>query len=583
MPKHRTLIIIDYSFLEQIERIMVKNMSKKRINTIKKSIKQILPFEMFFLLTISLLIVPGFINLYDLIVNRNNYSTINLLLFAFMLVFSFVTLLLNKIILITLIDRISNNKKIELKEVLSLSISKLLSYLNLKNIGSTILYLSFIPFLYFTIFNYLVVYLLRLYNIEVNTILLLIIAYILLVLLLFENIYFFNYIIIDNKNTIKALKSSTKLIKGHTIKNIGNILVINLIMIIGLLLVILLYRILFIHNFLNTMTIFNTIMYTMFWLFIVLIISIYITLINISIGVTFNSYKREKHELIKKAKNLKINNWLIVPRLFKYTFVLFALILTYHNVQEELNYEPPKSVSTEITAHRGFSFMYPENTMSAFKGAKEATAKWIEVDVQKTKDNQYVIFHDEDLSRITGVNKLVSEMNLSELKTLDYGSYFDQKYSGESIPLLSEVMEFAKKNNLNIILDLKNNWGNIDYYEQDIIDMINKYDYSRHCVIETPLYKQIRNIKRIDSKIKTAYLIGMPNEEIFDLDDADIISIDSININSYWINTIHKSGKKVYVWTPNEEEQIKQLLTLDIDNIITDNVSVALELKNNDK
>ena len=567
--------------MEQIERIMVKDMTKKKFGTIKKSIKQTLPFEMFFLLTVSLLIVPNLINLYDLMINKNNYSTLNILLFAFIIVFSFVAVLFNKITLTMIIDRISNNKKIKLKEVLSLSISKLLFYLNFKNIGSITLYLLFIPGLYFTLFGYIVVQLLTLFNAEINTIIYLIGAYLLLILLLFKYIYFFNYIITDGKKNNKALKASTNLIKGNITKSISNILIINLIMIIGLLLSVILYRVLFMYNLLNTVTIFNTIMYTVLWLFIVLIISIYIILINTSITVTFNIYKKEKHEAIKKEKHLTINNWLIIPRLCKYTFVLFALILSFYSIQEELNYEPPKPVSTEITAHRGFSLMYPENTMSAFKGAQKATAKWIEVDVQKTKDNQYVIFHDDNLSRITGVNGRVFNMRFNELKTLDYGSYFDPKYSGEKIPLLAEVMEFAKKNKLNIILDLKNDWANIDYYEQDIIDMINKYDYSKHCVIETPFYKQIRNIKRIDSNIKTAYLIAMPNEELFDLVDADIISVDSVNINSYWINNIHKSGKKVYVWTPNEEEQIRKLLTLEIDNIITDNVDVALELNSN--
>ena len=584
LPKQYTFIIIEYSFLKELlERITVNNMTKKQIDTISKSIKQVLPYELFFLLGISLLIVPGFVYIGDLIINKHSFSTLNFLYISFLIVFLFIALLFNKIALIIMVDRVSNNKSIKSKEVISQSISKLLSYLNYKNISSIVLYLLFIPFLYFTIFGYVTIYILKLYDIELDLILSLIIAYVLLVLLFFKNLYFCNYMVIENKNKNKAVKASTNLIKGNITKNISNILVIHLVMVIGLLLIASLYKILFSHNLLNTVTNFNTIMFTVFWVFTTLAISLYTTSINSSIGVMFNNYKREKHELFKNNKSLRANNWLIIPKLCKYTFILFSVILIYDNVHKELSYEPPKPINTEITAHRGFSMVYPENTMAALKGAKEEDAKWIEVDVQKTSDGQYVIFHDDDLNRITGYYGHVADLRLADLRTLDYGSYFDQKYSGEKIPLLSEVLDYSKKNKLNVILDLKNDWENIDYYEKDIIDMINRYNYANHCVIETPFYKQIRNIKRIDSKIKTAYLVAMPTEEVFDLTDADIISIDSININSYWINNIHNAGKKVYVWTPNDEEQLRQLLTLEIDNIITDNVEVALELKNNDE
>ena len=72
-----------------------------------------------------------------------------------------------------------------------------------------------------------------------------------------------------------------------------------------------------------------------------------------------------------------------------------------------------------VFAHRGYSGRYPENTMEAFRGAYEAGADGIELDVQLSKDGQIVIIHDETLDRTTTGKGYVKDHTLAELKLLD--------------------------------------------------------------------------------------------------------------------------------------------------------------------
>lgn len=87
-----------------------------------------------------------------------------------------------------------------------------------------------------------------------------------------------------------------------------------------------------------------------------------------------------------------------------------------------------------VLGHRGFSRLYPENSLIAFEKAIESGADGIECDVQKTRDNHFIIFHDPNTKRLTGKPGALKELALSQLG--QYQLPYDQK-----IPLLSEVFQ----------------------------------------------------------------------------------------------------------------------------------------------
>ena len=91
-----------------------------------------------------------------------------------------------------------------------------------------------------------------------------------------------------------------------------------------------------------------------------------------------------------------------------------------------------------IIGHRGSPLEAPENTVSSVKKAVEAGADAVEIDVQKTKDNNIVVIHDENVDRTTDGKGFVKNLTLKEIKKLKI------KNSNERMPLLQEIIDAAK-------------------------------------------------------------------------------------------------------------------------------------------
>ena len=94
-----------------------------------------------------------------------------------------------------------------------------------------------------------------------------------------------------------------------------------------------------------------------------------------------------------------------------------------------------------VIAHRGASGLAPENTLAAFHKALEVGADAIELDVRLTEDGRVAVIHDRRLDRTTTGNGPVGTCTLTELKSLDAGSWYGPEYKGERVPTLEEVFE----------------------------------------------------------------------------------------------------------------------------------------------
>ncbi|MCS7022100.1 MAG: glycerophosphodiester phosphodiesterase [Gemmataceae bacterium] len=99
-----------------------------------------------------------------------------------------------------------------------------------------------------------------------------------------------------------------------------------------------------------------------------------------------------------------------------------------------------KAVPVEIVAHRGASWDAPENTLASMRLAWEQQADAIEFDCFLSKDGQIVIIHDADTRRTAGVPGKVAEQTLEQLRRLDVGRWKGERFAGERIPTLAEVL-----------------------------------------------------------------------------------------------------------------------------------------------
>jgi glycerophosphoryl diester phosphodiesterase len=94
-----------------------------------------------------------------------------------------------------------------------------------------------------------------------------------------------------------------------------------------------------------------------------------------------------------------------------------------------------------VLGHRGASTDAPENTLKAFQLALQHGADGIELDVWRCGSGEVVVFHDEETTRVAGARLRVTEATWSELSVLDAGGQWGERFRGERIPLLAEVLD----------------------------------------------------------------------------------------------------------------------------------------------
>ena len=229
-----------------------------------------------------------------------------------------------------------------------------------------------------------------------------------------------------------------------------------------------------------------------------------------------------------------------------------------------------------IMAHRGFSAKAPENTIPAFQMCKDNRVTAAELDVQMLADGTVVLLHDDNLKRTTGLDKNVWEVTYDEIKDLDNGAFFDKSFAGTTIPTLDEVIRIAGNGNdkLYLNIEIKRN-GHDDGIVEKVVEIIRKNNYMDYCDVTSQDYETLEDVRKVDPEILTAYTSAIGIGDIDTLDAADIISIQETFATYENIDRIHRAGKRVFVWTVNEEDTIKKLVSLNVDAILTNDPALC--------
>lgn len=162
----------------------------------------------------------------------------------------------------------------------------------------------------------------------------------------------------------------------------------------------------------------------------------------------------------------------------------------------------------KIWAHRGCCTLYPENTLEAFRAAAELDGiTGIELDIQLTSDGEMVVFHDENLRRVTHIDRNVRGCTLAEIKNIVIPAN-DGKYC--SIPTLEEVLvmmkPYCESRGILINIELKTSVIRYDGIESKAYEIVRKYGMEQYIVWSSFLAESVDIIKKIDRDAKTAVL-----------------------------------------------------------------------------
>lgn len=226
-------------------------------------------------------------------------------------------------------------------------------------------------------------------------------------------------------------------------------------------------------------------------------------------------------------------------------------------------------------AHRGAAGHRPENTMVSFEYALELGATGIETDVQMTRDGHLVLIHDETLHRTAGSSAWVKDVTLEELRQLEVGSWFGDKYRGELIPTLEELLELVRNAGHRVTLNLELKNGVIQYpeLERKVIDAVRRYELSEQTIISSFNHYSLVDCKALAPEIRTGILYMEGLYEPWNY--AKSIQADALHAFQYavrpeFVAAAASEGVVYHPFTVNEIHEMAALIHAGVAGIITD-------------
>ena len=225
----------------------------------------------------------------------------------------------------------------------------------------------------------------------------------------------------------------------------------------------------------------------------------------------------------------------------------------------------------KLTAHRGASANCPENTMASFQAAAALGVDCIELDLRLTSDGVFVVSHDENLSRTTGVDRDVDQMSCEELRKLNAGSGYSPEYDGERIPTFEEVLQMAKKLGLRLDAEIKPDTFRPERDVKRLIALIERYQMQDLCTLSSDDYEVLRRVKEYSPGVTTDFVVGKAPARIDTLEYANEISMNLAAVTSETVEEAHNAGKRLLAWTVDTPAEVRAMTDLRVDGIITDN------------
>lgn len=237
-----------------------------------------------------------------------------------------------------------------------------------------------------------------------------------------------------------------------------------------------------------------------------------------------------------------------------------------------------------IFAHRGASAHAPENTIAAFELAIEQGADAIELDVKLSADGQVVVIHDATVDRTTGAHGRVKDMPLKELRSLDAGGLFSEKFKGEKIPTLEEVFEAVGRRTF-INVELRNNTTPRDHLAESACMLVKKHRMQERVLFSSFLPSNLSRARGYLPEVPTGLLtlsgiLGLWHRSFgFAFGKYDALHPNLKTTTPNLIYFTHRLKKRIHVYTVNAEADLRRLFKWGVGGVFTDDPLLALKVR----
>ncbi len=232
-----------------------------------------------------------------------------------------------------------------------------------------------------------------------------------------------------------------------------------------------------------------------------------------------------------------------------------------------------------VLGHRGASAYAPENTLTAFNLAFELGADGVELDVTLTRDGVPVIIHDDNVDRTTDGRGAIKSMTLEEVKRLDAGAWFDAKFRGEKIPTLAEALESTRGRGI-VNIELKSTTLQTDGLEAAVAKVIEDTRAGDRVLISSFNPIALYRMSILNSRLPRGLLYA--DDQALYLRRAWLRPIARPSalhpiwkmIDARFVKWARGKGYKINTWTVDDPEEMRRLIALGIDAIMTNKPDV---------
>lgn len=272
------------------------------------------------------------------------------------------------------------------------------------------------------------------------------------------------------------------------------------------------------------------------------------------------------------SPNSSLKTSLKARRLKEAVTVLLILGVILFVGQSNADFLAHPSTSTPMAAsHRGVDDKNGvQNSLEALKKTSQSThPEYIEMDIQETKDHQFIVYHDYNLKALTGVNKKPNELTLAQLTKLQAHE------NGQTAHLVSfdDYLKEAQNLHQKLLIEIKPTKEDSPEMLKTFLQKYQTEILQEGHIIQSLSYDIIAELKELAPSVTAGYImpfsvVGPPQGKM------DFFTIEYTTLNSKFINEAHAQGKKVFTWTPNDADTMSRMKFYGADGIITDQMTL---------
>jgi len=245
-----------------------------------------------------------------------------------------------------------------------------------------------------------------------------------------------------------------------------------------------------------------------------------------------------------------------------------------------------------IIGHRGAAGLAPENTAAAFQVAADLGVSF-ELDVTLSQDGELVVIHDDTLDRTTTGTGAVDATIWADIAGLDAGSWLDDKWAGEPVPKLPDVLSaFGHKVVIDVEIKTPPKGASVQPVARAVVKALQDAGLTQRAFVTSFNPYVLEAVRAADPSILRGQLVAT-------FDEADLSGIEKLVLRNMWLNrkaqadilaaeaaflrergpryvkAMKRKGYRVLSWTVNDPAEMREMAELGVDGIITDRPDIA--------